>query len=363
MTGGEEAALLARVPEPLLDWYRQNARVLPWRSQPTPSRVWVSEIMLQQTRVEAAKPYFLRFVEALPDARALADCPEEQLMKLWEGLGYYSRARNLQKAARVVAERYGGELPASFEALRELPGIGDYTAGAIASIAFGLPCVAVDGNVLRVVARILGSGEDVTQPAVKQRFRELVVAIQPPRRPGDFNQALMELGAIVCLPGGPPKCEACPAAPFCRGYQTGCAAELPVKAAKRPRRQEKHTVFALVRDGRALLHKREKKGLLAGMWELPSAGGHLTGAEALAQLEAWGLTAVALTDLGPAKHIFTHVEWHMTGYLAQVTGEPPDGWASPTLGELEELYALPGAFQAYLSHLKTALGRQRAVAQ
>ena len=351
----EDLERISRLPAPLLGWYDSHARTLPWREDPQPYRVWISEIMLQQTRVEAVKPYYDRFLKTLPTVQALAQADEELLMKLWEGLGYYSRVRNLQKAAQVLVAEHGGALPADFEKLRALPGIGDYTAGAIASIAFGLPCVAVDGNVLRVVARILGSGEDVTQPAVKQRFRELVVAIQPPRRPGDFNQALMELGAIVCLPGGPPKCEACPAAPFCRGYQTGCAAELPVKAAKRPRRQEKHTVFALVRDGRALLRKREKKGLLAGMWELPSAGGHLTGAEALAQLEAWGLTAVALTDLGPAKHIFTHVEWHMTGYLAQVTGEPPDGWASPTLGELEELYALPGAFQAYLSHLKTAL--------
>ena len=349
MTGGEEAALLARVPEPLLDWYRQNARVLPWRSQPTPYRVWVSEIMLQQTRVEAAKPYFLRFVEALPDARALADCPEEQLMKLWEGLGYYSRARNLQKAARVVAERYGGELPASFEALRELPGIGDYTAGAIASIAFGLPCPAVDGNVLRVLSRVTGSRRDIADPKVKKEMGEAIRAILPPC-PGDFNQALMELGATVCLPNGEPLCEGCPLGGFCRAREAGLQGELPVKAPKKPRKVQELTVFLLRSpEGRTALRRRPAEGLLGGLWELPSLPGALSREEAVARAgEEWG-EVLSLAPLPEAKHVFTHGEWRMTGWEACLAREPGTGagltWV--TREELEADYPLPSAFRAW----------------
>ena len=348
MTGGEEAALLARVPEPLLDWYRQNARVLPWRSQPTPYRVWVSEIMLQQTRVEAAKPYFLRFVEALPDARALADCPEEQLMKLWEGLGYYSRARNLQKAALVVAERYGGELPASFEALRELPGIGDYTAGAIASIAFGLPCPAVDGNVLRVLSRVTGSRRDIADPKVKKEMGEAIRAILPPC-PGDFNQALMELGATVCLPNGDPLCGECPLGGFCRARALGIQGELPVKAPKKPRAVQALTVFLLRSPaGKTAIRRRPAGGLLGGMWELPNLPGSLSRDEARDWLERRGAKVLSLEPLPPAKHIFTHVEWRMTVWEARLDREPSPGaglvWV--TREELDHGYALPSAFRA-----------------
>ena len=204
------------IAQPLLHWFWANHRVLPFRSDPTPYHVWVSEIMLQQTRVAAAVPYYERFVQELPDIPALAACEEERLLKLWEGLGYYSRVRNLQKAARIVCEQYGGQLPGDLAALKKLPGIGDYTAGAIASIGFGVPAPAVDGNVLRVFARLYNDEGDIMQPAVKASTTQKVMAQQPAEAPGDFNQALMELGALVCTPGQP-DCAACPLQALCLG--------------------------------------------------------------------------------------------------------------------------------------------------
>ena len=266
---------LAAIVGPLLEWYGRNARSLPWREEPAPYRVWVSEIMLQQTRVEAVKPYFARFLAELPDVTALASAPEQQLMKLWEGLGYYSRARNLQKAARVMVEQYGGTLPADYDALLKLPGIGPYTAGAVASIAYGIPVPAVDGNVLRVVMRLTAGWEDIADPAVKRAVERRMAAILPKDRPGDFNQAMMELGATVCAPGGEPKCLVCPLNALCEGYRQGVARELPVKAKKKARRIEERTVFLLVCDGELAIRKRADSGLLAGLWELPSVEGKL----------------------------------------------------------------------------------------
>ena len=199
----------------LLNWFYENQRVLPFRTDPSPYHVWLSEIMLQQTRVSAALPYYERFLAALPDIPALAACEEEKLNKLWEGLGYYSRVRNLQKAARIVCEQYGGELPADYDAIRALPGIGDYTAGAICSISFGIPVPAVDGNVLRVFSRLYNDPGVITDPAVKKAFTARVMEHQPPAAPGDYNQALMELGALVCVPNGAPLCEQCPLARLC----------------------------------------------------------------------------------------------------------------------------------------------------
>ena len=223
---------------PLLLWYRENARDLPWRKKPTAYRVWVSEIMLQQTRVAAVLDYYRRFLEELPDVQALAEVPEERLMKLWQGLGYYSRARNLQRAARTIVSGFGGRFPERYEDIRALPGVGDYTAGAVGSIAFGLPTPAVDGNVLRVIARITGDGGDISTPAMKKRVTEALARVIPVDAPGDYNQALMELGATVCLPNGAPLCEKCPAARLCTAFQQGRTGELPVKAPKKPRREE-----------------------------------------------------------------------------------------------------------------------------
>ena len=351
----EDQELLAQLPELLLRWYDQSARVLPWREDPTPYRVWVSEIMLQQTRVEAVRPYYERFLEAFPTVEALAGAPEDRLLKQWEGLGYYNRARNLRRAAQVIVERYGGQVPASFEELRSLPGIGDYTAGAVASIAFQIPVPAVDGNVLRVISRVLCRYDNILDPRVKRRTeRELRQVL--PQRVGDFNQSLMELGALVCLPGGPPKCLVCPLRQVCRGRAQGVSEELPVKAKAKPRRREDRTVFLLVsREGRLALSRRPDQGLLAGLWELPAAEGALSREEARAFLESQGFVEPALTPGPKAKHVFSHVEWHMTSFAAQGVEELPScTWV--TGRELREAYALPSAFKAYVPQLQKLLG-------
>ena len=338
---------LAEIPPLLLTWYDNNARILPWRDNPTPYRVWVSEIMLQQTRVEAVKPYFERFVSALPDVKALAEAPEEKLLKLWEGLGYYSRVKNMQKAAVILMERYGGELPSSREELSKLPGIGDYTSGSIASIAFNIPVPAVDGNVLRVISRVTASREDIVKPQVKKSVEAAVAKIVP-ERAGDFNQALMELGALVCLPNTAPLCSSCPLAGICRAYEQGIQEELPVRQKKAARRVEQKTVFLLVMDQKAALRKRPDKGLLGGMWEFPSAPGHLTLSQARSFLEDKGFCIQTLSALKPAKHIFSHVEWRMQGIYALVSscGEGENlVWRSAE--ELKREVALPSAFEPF----------------
>lgn len=336
------------IAQPLLHWFWANHRVLPFRSDPTPYHVWVSEIMLQQTRVAAAVPYYERFVQELPDIPALAACEEERLLKLWEGLGYYSRVRNLQKAARIVCEQYGGQLPGDLAALKKLPGIGDYTAGAIASIGFGIPAPAVDGNVLRVFARLYNDEGDIMQPAVKAATTQKVMAQQPTEAPGDFNQALMELGALVCIPGQP-DCAACPLQALCLGRQSGNPARLPQKAPKKARKKCELTL-CLAQDaaGRWLLQKRGEQGVLAGLWQPPVlAEEALDEKMALAAAQKLLPAAVLLKEKPlKAKHIFTHLEWHMTAYVMAVPcTPPPEGcvWASPA--QLEQEYTLPGAFK------------------
>ena len=336
------------IAQPLLHWFWANHRVLPFRSDPTPYHVWVSEIMLQQTRVAAAVPYYERFVQELPDIPALAACEEERLLKLWEGLGYYSRVRNLQKAARIVCEQYGGQLPGDLAALKKLPGIGDYTAGAIASIGFGIPAPAVDGNVLRVFARLYNDEGDIMQPAVKAATTQKVMAQQPAEAPGDFNQALMELGALVCTPGQP-DCAACPLQALCLGRQSGNPARLPQKAPKKARKKCELTL-CLAQDaaGRWLLQKRGEQGVLAGLWQPPVlAEEALDEKKALAAAQKLLPAAVLLKEKPlKAKHIFTHLEWHMTAYVMAVPcTPPPEGcvWASPA--QLEQEYTLPGAFK------------------
>ena len=354
----EDRELLAQLPERLLAWYDAGARVLPWREDPTPYRVWVSEIMLQQTRVEAVKPYYERFLTALPTVQALAEAPEEQLLKLWEGLGYYNRVRNLQKGAQTVMERFGGQIPASFEELRTLPGIGDYTAGAIASIAFQLPVPAVDGNVLRVISRVLCRYDNILDPKVKRRVEGELRQILP-RRVGDFNQSLMELGAMVCQPNGPPKCLLCPLGQLCRAHAQGVAEELPVKTKPKPRKVQDRTVFLLFsKEGRLALARRPEKGLLAGLWELPAAESALDRKGALSWLESLG--GEGELSPGPkAKHIFSHVEWHMTSWVVTGVGELPEfAWAAGE--ELRQAYPLPAAFKAFLPVIQERLGTSAA---
>lgn len=341
---------LHQIVQPLLGWYDHAARVLPWRENPLPYRVWVSEIMLQQTRVEAVKPYYERFLSALPTVSTLAAASEETLLKLWEGLGYYNRVRNLQRAARVMTERYGGQVPASFEALLDLPGFGEYTAGAVGSIAFGLRVPAVDGNVLRVVSRVTADARDMTDPKVKRQVTEAVRAILPGRT-GDFNQSLMELGATVCLPNGAPLCEQCPLAQLCEARRQGIAGMLPRKAPKKPRVTEQRTVFLLCAGSRVALCRRPARGLLAGLWELPGVTGALNGEQAERQLTDWGLSGAQPQPLPAAKHIFTHREWHMTGYAVQAK-QPFGNFVWVTLQQLSADYTLPSAFKIYTELLK-----------
>ncbi len=347
---------LRRLVPPLLAWYGRQRRAFPWREEPTPYRIWVSEIMLQQTRIEAALPYFERFMAALPTVAALAGAEEDRLMKLWEGLGYYSRARNLQKAAKVIVAEYGGELPASYERLLALPGIGEYTAGAIASIAFGLPVPAVDGNVLRVCARLLDDEGDITRAPVKKRLRDAVCAMLPPESPGDFNQAVMELGETVCLPNTVPLCGECPLRGGCLGRQAGRPERLPVRSEKKARRVERRTVLIVLAAGRVLLRRRGAKGLLAGLWELPSAEGWLTPEEAAAVAAGWGAEPWKAEPAGEGKHIFSHIEWHMQGVrLDTPPFDPPAGFRWADGRQLREETALPSAFRAYSSRLSAWL--------
>ena len=347
--------ILQALPAPLLAWYRENARDLPWRRTADPYRIWVSEIMLQQTRVAAVLGYYARFLEAFPSVEALAAAPEERLMKLWEGLGYYSRARNLHKAAKLVAER--GSFPDTFQGLLALPGVGEYTAGAIASAAFGLREAAVDGNVLRIFTRLTDCHDDIADPRVKRSVRDALQAVIP-EKTGDiriFNQATMELGATVCVPGGSPRCEDCPVRDLCLGRSRGTAETLPVKRAKKERRVEEKTVFLLLRQGRVALRKRPDTGLLAGLWEFPNAEGTLDEPAAGQTVAAWGLAPRAWRSRLSAKHIFTHVEWHMTGYALEAAGDGPPDWVWVDGAGLAAR-AVPSAFARYYAQALELLG-------
>ncbi len=310
----------------LLEWYDGHKRTLPWRGIGDAYAVLVSEIMLQQTRAAAVIPYYGRFMAELPTAEALAACPEERLLKLWEGLGYYSRARNLQKCARAVVERYDGRFPETAEELKKLPGIGPYTAGAIASIAFGRPEPAVDGNVLRVMARLFEDDGDVTDPKVRDRWTAFLKD-RMGRRPGDLNQSFMDLGSLVCLPKGP-LCESCPLAACCGAKAHGTQADYPNRGEKRPKRQEALTVFA-VRDGDSfLIRRRPQKGLLSGLYELPNRPGHLSQAEIGQALTDLGVQPVGAWEIVFRQHVFTHVIWHMQVVRLNVQREevPGYGW-------------------------------------
>lgn len=413
--------------EYLLYWYDYNRRILPWRENPKPYYVWVSEIMLQQTRVEAVKGYFDRFLTALPTIKDLAEASEETLLKLWEGLGYYNRVRNMQKAAKEVVQNYDWELPADYEALKKLPGIGSYTAGAIASIAFHIPEPAVDGNVLRVMKRVAGSFDDITKASVKKELEDDIRVIMPKDRPGDYNQALMELGAMVCIPNGKPLCETCPLMHLCRAFKEETQAKIPVKPPKKERRIEQRAVMLVQCGDKFILHKRPKKGLLAGLWELPNflveannkysvklenkeadvaltqennlntegkackqkttgisttVGSNFEKEYNLSEIPVKNQICNKMEDaflregitvqchsLNKAKHIFSHIEWHMTGYcvtieetvrqdLPKAVGNvmkqlklsqemDTEEYVLVSKEELEEIYPLPSAFETY----------------
>jgi len=341
-----EKKILEKLPGALLPWYERNKRDLPWRQDQEPYHIWLSEIMLQQTRVEAVKGYYTRFLQTLPTIEALAHADDELLHKLWEGLGYYSRVRNLKKAAQMILERHGGAFPGQYPEVLSLPGVGEYTAGAICSIAFSQPTPAVDGNVLRVVTRLTDDTTPVDLPAYKKQVQAALRVIYPAEA-GAFTQALMELGATVCGPNRKPDCESCPCREFCLGYARGTAPELPVKQPKRPRRTEQMTVFVLNCDGCTALRKREATGLLAGLWELPHTAGHLDAGAAMEKVEELGLKPREIIKSVERKHIFTHVEWHMCGYYVEVS-EPGGAFAWLSETQLRDAVALPTAFRQFL---------------
>ena len=332
------------LPGLLLPWYRENRRELPWRQTSDPYRIWVSEIMLQQTRVEAVKGYYARFLQRLPDIAALAGCDDDELHKLWEGLGYYSRVRNLKKAARVIEERHGGVFPSDHAAVLALPGIGDYTAGAICSIAFSRPTPAVDGNVLRVLARLRADEEAIDLPQVKKRVREELAAIYPTDCPGEFTQALMELGATVCVPNGEPKCDLCPCCEICQGRENWQT--IPVKLPKKAKKQEDRTVFVLRCGDRYAIEKRPGRGLLADLWQFPNVEGHLSPAEAVAWAEERGLHPRNVEKSIERNHIFTHIRWDLRGWFLEVDAAAGDfTWL--TLEQIDTQAALPTAFRQF----------------
>ena len=353
---------LYQMAEPLVDWYRQNKRNLPWRDIKDPYRIWISEIMLQQTRVEAVKPFYARFLDALPTVSDLANAEEDKLLKLWEGLGYYNRVRNMQKAAQQIMDIHGGEFPSDFEAIRSLTGIGNYTAGAIGSFAFGIPKPAVDGNVLRVISRVTGSYDDIMKASTKTKVEEQLEAVIPKDAACDFNQGLIELGAIVCVPNGAPKCEVCPLAHLCEANQKGIQDELPVKTKAKERRVEKKTIFIFKDGEKVAIRKRDAKGLLAGMYELPNVEGYLTQKEAIEYSQQIGLAPLHIKSLGKAKHIFSHVEWHMIGYSIRVD-ELENSCTEDMIfihpEEVEKEYPIPAAFETYTKYVNVKLGQEK----
>ncbi len=344
-------APLCDMIEPLAAWFAEHRKPLPWRETDDPYATWLSEIMLQQTRIEAVIPYYHRFMSELPDVHSLAVCPDDRLMKLWEGLGYYSRARNLKRAAIMIENEFGGMLPRSAAELRRLPGIGDYTAGAIASIAFGEPEPAVDGNVLRVMTRLCGCDNDIMLLSTKRRVADELRAIYPHGEGATIlTESIMELGETICIPNGRAKCEECPLSTYCTAHNTGRVDELPRKSAKKARKDLSLTVFLLFCNGKIALCQRPQEGLLAGLWELPNTVGHLSAEEAMQHCHVLQVEPMDCAPCGEATHIFTHLNWNMIGY--RVTCAYPSEafrWVSPE--ELSHTYALPTAFRYYRNQI------------
>lgn len=335
----------AQLPEAILSWYDSNRRELPWRNDREPYHIWVSEIMLQQTRVEAVKGYYSRFLEKLPTVEALANADDDLLHKLWEGLGYYSRVRNLKKAAMVIMEKHNGVFPREYPDVLALPGVGPYTAGAICSIAFNQPTPAVDGNVLRLITRLQNDDSNIDDPATKRRITDMLRDIYP-ERAGDFTQALMELGATLCGPNTAPECAKCPCSSFCKGNHAGTADALPVRNVKKQRRVEKKTILILSCEGSYALCKRPDSGLLASMWQFPELPDWMELPELMAEMERVGVKISEVERQVERKHIFTHVEWHMRGFYMRVR-EQTDRFTWMAADQIQKEAALPTAFRLF----------------
>ena len=346
----EEQVLIAMF-EALIPWYEAHKRELPWRQDKEPYHVWLSEIMLQQTRVEAVKEYYRRVLTALPTIADLAEAPEEQILKLWEGLGYYNRVRNLQKAAQTICADYTGVFPSEYAQIRSLSGIGDYTAGAIASICFDAPTPAVDGNVLRGYSRLLADDANIDLQTTKKRITRKLQETYPRKNPGIATQALMELGATVCVPNGAPRCDVCPVAEICQAREQDTWRNLPVRSEKKKRKIVDKTVFILLTEDTVALHKRSASGLLAGMWEFPNVDVKLDKQAAVTQVTGWQAEPVDLLMQTSYTHIFSHVEWHMTAYYIRCR-RTNKKWKWVTKESLDETYALPSAFRPFREQIE-----------
>ncbi len=342
------------MPFLLTAWYKEHKRLLPWREDPDPYHVWVSEIMLQQTRIEAVIKYYYRFMEALPTVEDLSECDTDRLLRLWEGLGYYNRARNLQKAAQRIVTEYGGQIPRTYDELVKLPGFGPYTAGAVASICFQQKVCAIDGNVLRVLARLRGDETNVLDPKAKRQAEAFLLHLMKyTDDPGEFNQALMELGETLCPPKGHAECTLCPVWQLCTACRENLQDQLPVRIKKTVRRMQELTVLVICCDGKFALRRRPEKGLLAGMYELPNLTGHRSAKEAADWLNEQGYRIRAVKNLPAAKHLFTHIEWHMIGFLVileEISPRAAEEWEWVSRTEERTLHPVPGAYSAYLPY-------------
>ena len=342
----------------LLEWYHTNKRDLPWRRCTEPYSTWICEIMAQQTRITALLPYYERFLTQFPDVHALASAQESGVLKAWEGLGYYSRARSLHKAAMRIVSEFGGRIPDEESALLSLPGIGEYTAGAILSIAFGQPIPAVDGNVLRVYARVECDGQDISTPQAKKDAKAFVASCMPAVGTGFFTQALMELGALVCVPKTP-QCPLCPLSSLCRAFQKGAQGDLPQKPAKKAKKEKDVTVLLLMNEGGAVMMHRREQSLLRGMWEFVTLEHTMNEGAVAAHLSELGFQVQTVKDFGAMKHVFTHIIWHMNAYFCRVAGSgalPKHNWV-PKI-EVSSL-AIPTAFRGYAEKLfESGLNRE-----
>jgi len=335
----------------LLAWYARHRRDLPWRRTRDPYLIWLSEVILQQTRVDQGLPYYERFRRAFPTVQALAAAPEQDVLKQWEGLGYYARARNFHRAARIVAGERAGVFPQTAEEWLSLPGVGRYTAGAIASIAFDDPAPIVDGNVARVLSRLYDLADSIDAPATKSHLWDIAERLTPRRNPGAFNQAMMELGARVCVPAAP-DCPACPVRGHCAAHAAGTVPERPVRAAKKPVPHVDEALAVIERRGRYLLRQRPPDGLLGGLWEFPSVQPDDTAALAAMIQETFGLKITIERELTVVRHAFSHFKVTVHVYQCQCTGRctPGDDSAWVTAKELRA-YPLPKTHHKFIDFL------------
>ena len=338
----KEIELIKKMTNPVIKWYQENKRDLPWRKEKNPYSIWISEIMLQQTRIEAVKQYYKRFLEQIPNIQALAEIEEQKLLKLWEGLGYYNRARNLKKAAQMIQEKYDGQMPKTYQELVNLPGIGEYTAGAISSIAYDEKVPAVDGNVLRVVSRVIGSKKDILERNTKKEITGFLQEVMP-EEAGDFNEGLMELGELICVPNGEPLCEKCPLQGICVAKNNKLTSVIPVRNQKIKRKKEDKTVFVLEFEGKIAIRKREQNGLLANMYEFPNINKKVNKKQIEKVLQDWSLTGTQIKKIGTHHHVFSHIEWDMIGYKIEVN-HINESFTWITKKEILKNYPIPGAF-------------------